>query len=121
MLERVCRAWVAMPGKALAMHGRMKNVIPPRPKAGSQPSLTANNRTNISAIQKLGMDMPNIAPNIDRRSVQPFRLTAAMIPRGVPTNICRKIQIPVMAKVRGKRCSSSLVTGTCERDSPKSK
>ncbi len=81
------------------------------PNGGSQPSFTEKKSTSIKAIQKLGMDMPNMAMNIEMRSPQPFRLTAAMIPKGVPTNICSNIQITAMVNVRGKRCSSSVVTG----------
>ena len=92
------------------------------PKAGSQPSHTENMSINIAPIQKLGIEMPNIAPNIDVRSAQPLRLTAAMIPKGVPMNICRKMQIPMIVMVRGNRFRSSSVTGVLYRqDSPKSK
>jgi len=41
------------------------------PNGGNQPSFTEKKSTNIKATQKLGMEIPNMAMNIERRSPQP--------------------------------------------------
>ena len=58
MPERIWRAMVVTPAKAVEAMGRIQYLIPPMPLAGSQPRCAEKSRISTSANQNPGMEVP---------------------------------------------------------------
>src|SRR6056300_1735103 len=92
-----------------------------RPDTGVHCKCPENTMINNNAHQKIGMEYPTSADDINNRSHSLPRLTAAITPAGRPKRTAKTMQHSANSKVAGNSAKNSSQTGRLvTKDCPKS-
>src|SRR5574343_1126089 len=91
--------------------GSMKYCTEMRPDTGVKSSCTENSRISSNPHQKMGMEYHVSETPITPWSSMELRLTAAMMPAGIPTNNANNMAHKASSMVAGKSAANSSSTG----------
>src|SRR5699024_5509615 len=96
--------------------GVIGSLLSSRPYAGSQPNSCANTHCSINASQKIGIDTPNKAKNMARKSNQEFCFQALIIPAFTPITTAKSIAKKVNSNVAASFGSISTEISAFDRN-----